>query len=133
MRADLRVGRQVPGRGLLEHQVGEVAVDLVGGGEDHRGGAAARADRLQQVERAEDVDLEVVARVLHAGGHRDLRRHVEHRVRFVHGGGQPVAIADVGMDEADAVAVVRLQPLQVALGPGAAQRVIDDDIVPLAG
>ena len=51
-------------------------VDLVGGGENHRRLGCSSANRLQDVERARQVDGKVAERVRQGGGNRDLRRQV---------------------------------------------------------
>src|SRR3954465_13006975 len=55
-----RRGRGGGGGGLDEVEVVEVAVDLVGGGVDNGGLGAVEADGFEDVDRAEDVDLEVL-------------------------------------------------------------------------
>jgi len=75
------------------------------------------ADGLEDVDGAEDVDLEVAPRALHGGGHRDLAGKVEDDVWFqvldhtFHVEG----VTDISVDKVDRIlrVVERAQPSQV--------------------
>ncbi len=98
------VGARLPaGGGLDEVEVLEVAVDLVGGGVDDGRVRRVLADGFEDVDGAEDVDLEVAARRLHAGGHGDLAGEVEDDVRgdAFNGLFDVEGVADVAVDELD--------------------------------
>ena len=82
------------------------------------------ADGLQDIERAAGVGLEVVERPLEAGGHRDLSGEVEDVRRAAHGVAHRRGIARVGDAHLDAVAVLRAQPVEIALHAGAGQVVV---------
>ncbi len=133
MRADLGIGGDIAVVDAVESEVSEVAIDLVGRGEDQRHAIPAAAQRLQQVERPCDVDREIVARIDHARRDRDLRGQVEHRLRVGGGVGQHGIVADVGDHGFDQVAVVRLQPVEIGLHPGTRERVVDADAVAVGG
>jgi len=82
----------------------EIAVDgAAGRGEDESGATPARAHRLDEVERAADVDLDVEARVSDALPDIDLRREVADEVEVtIANERRGRGAADVGVDEARA-------------------------------
>ena len=57
---------------------------------------------------------------------------MEHHAGPRHRVGQRRLVADVGDDAGDAVGVAAFQPGEVALHAGPRQRVVDDDVVPVA-
>ena len=96
-------------------RVGRVAVDLVRRAEHERRAVGVASRRLQQVERAERVDLEVGVRVGRGPVVRRLRGRVDHELdpsgvlgeHALHG----VAVADVDGQRREAVGKARQQRL----------------------
>ena len=106
----------------------ELAVDLVGRGVDDRRVAVVHAHRLEHIEGAARVDVEIGVWIDERSRHRHLRREVKHRVlvRYVPGNGG--GVPDVLLDEGRAVGVAREQPLQIPLRSRAAEVVEQRDL-----
>src|SRR5205823_3315221 len=121
----------IVGRG--ERQVAKIAVNLVGRGEDYGNARFTRAYSVKHVDRAAHIHVEVLAGIVEAGRHRDLRRHVEHRLRLTDCARDFVLVARVADNRVDALAVTVFQPLQIALDTRPRERVIDDDVMALPG
>ena len=88
------------------------------------------AHGLQHVERAQGVDLEILARVDDRRGDRHLAGQMEHdRGRGLgHGRGQRVIVAHVGLDNAQPLAAVAfVQPGQIGAPALARQVVVEGD------
>src|SRR5215207_8690934 len=133
LRAHRRIARQIGFVGLVEDNVGEIAVDLVGRGEDEGGRVVPPAQRLEQAERALHVDVEILARRDEARRHRDLRREMEHRLGVPRRGGDAALVADVADHARYPLRMAALEPGEIALHPGPREGVVDEDVVALAG
>src|SRR5262249_36807014 len=120
----------VPAVALLHAHVLEAAVDLVGRGVEQGGGGRVAAGRLEQVEGAERVDLEVVPRLGDGGGHGHLRCEVEDDLRVPvagQGGVERGPVPDV--DPLEGEATLTAEPLEVAVRAAAGEVVQDDHLV----
>src|SRR4051794_27602013 len=133
LRAHRRIARQIGVVGRVEDDVGEIAVDLVGRGEDERGRVVPPAQRLEEAERALHVDVEILARRDEARRHRDLRREMEHRLGVPRRGGDAALVADVADDARYPLRVAALEPGEIALDARPGERVVDEHVVALAG
>jgi hypothetical protein len=131
--ADRRVAGQVAVVDDLQRHVGQVAIDLVGAGEDQRRAAALAAKGFQHVDRAADVDLEVGDRIGQAGGHRHLGGQVEYGHGVADGAVHGLGVANVADLGADPAGMARLQPGQVAIDARPGQGVEDDDVMAVGG
>ena len=136
--ADAVADGRVLGRGVAvavdaEAQARQVAVHLVGGGVQQRRGVGLAALGLEDVERAERVDLEVVPGVDERGGDGDLGGEVVDGGRTVHGVVHGGGVSDVGAAELDVIGVLVPQPAGVARDAGAGEVVEDEDAAALPG
>jgi len=113
-----------------QREVRQRAVDLVGGRVEQGRRRRLRAQRLEHLERAGGVDVEVAARIDEARRDRGLPGEVELRRRAGERGAEPATVADVGDHRFDPGAVGLAQPGQVSLDAGARQVVVDPDAVP---
>jgi hypothetical protein len=125
--AELCVRRGVARRLLAQAHVFEIAVHLVGRGEQHRRRLGTGARRLQQVEGAAGIDLEIQERVGEAGRHRDLRGEVEDVAGALHDARHRGEVADVAHLYVHQRPVRRREPLHVLLDAGTRQVVEHDD------
>ena len=116
--------RQLGGRRILH-----AAVDLVGGGIDEDRIVPGVARRLQHVEGAQGVDLEIGPRVGHRGRDRGLRGQVIDRLLSGRRRQDRRVITDVAPDEAEAIPEGGPQPIQVRLAAPPRQIVEDRDLV----
>ena len=123
-----RVGGRVAVRAALEGDVGELAVNLVGAGEDDGRCGRVLTQGLEDVQRARGVDGEIVSGILHAGGDGDLGGEMEDGGRVADLLAHRVLVAYVGDDRVE-MAVPLGQPVEVARDAGTAEVVKDDDVV----
>src|SRR6267378_7159531 len=143
VRRERMLGTDLPTRFLLDErqQVGRVAIDLVGAGEDEDRIGAVEAGRLEQVERAVGVDGEIDLRIACRPIMRRLSRGMDDRVDrgAILGEGRvhQLGVADVAVDMAIALDL-DLEPLaaprraRVIAEEDAPHVVVDaDDIEPL--
>ena len=90
--------------------------------------------RLQHVDGAEDIDLEVAARTLHGGGHGDLAGEMKNDLglKSADDGLDIESVADVAMDEFDGVALggrEGAKPVEISRGAVAREIVEDGDLL----
>src|ERR1700687_1682618 len=107
----------------------ELSVHLVGRGEDERCFGVVLAGRLEEVQRAASVDLEIGFRVDQGCGHRHLGGEVEDRILVLDLLGQGAGVSDVLFDEGGAGRMLRDEPPEVSLCTAAAQ-VVENRNVP---
>ncbi len=107
----------------------ELPVDLVGGREHEGRFRVVLAGRLEEVQRAASVDLEVGFGVDQGGGDRHLGGEVQDRVLALDVFGQDAGVSDVLFDEGGARRMLGDQPPEVPFGAAAAQ-VVEDGHVP---
>ena len=112
---------------LAQRPALQAAVDLVRRGEQKRSLRRRRPHRLEDVEGAARVDLEVGLRVAHRGRDRDLRGKVEHGVLPADCLANRRPVAYVSMDETQRRPMDALDPGQVLLGPLAGEVVEERD------
>src|SRR5690606_12940072 len=120
---ELRIGRHPLLALPAELDVGEIAVDLVGASEEQRRRCGQRPKRLEQVQRAARVRIEVLAWTVEAGGHRNLGGEMEHRLRPRQPVAPEIRIPDVRDLQLDALAMAGEQPFQILLDTGPLQPV----------
>src|SRR3954464_9344578 len=118
IRSNAGVGWQVALVGRSELQVSQVAVDLVGGGEDHRWRYLGATYGFQHIEGAANVDLMVQSRIGEAGSDGHLRRHVKYRAGVAHHLSNQCGVAHVGDYRLNTLSVATLEPREVALDAG---------------
>src|SRR6185503_17318114 len=81
---------------------------------------------------ATNVNLEIVARVEQACRHRHLRRKMECGLGVRCSTDQLVLVTDISGDVGNAATVPILEPGEVVLDARPRQRIVDDDLMPLA-
>ena len=106
----------------------ELSIHLIRRCKDERRVVVVRADRLQHVERAARVDVEVRVGVEQRGGHRHLAGKMEDGVLVLHVPRKGARVPHVLFNECDPVGVLGDEPLQVALGARTAQVVEQADV-----
>ncbi len=126
------VGRRVAAPHVLHLHVPERAIDLVCAGEDDWRTAPCQACGFEHVERAAGVRLEIVRRLLEAGGYRRLRRKVKHGLGVSEGSFDRAEVADIGDQGLDGAAVAVHQPFEVSLDAGTAEIVENDHVLAVA-
>src|SRR6266704_1783899 len=116
---------------LLDHRdLLEPAVNRVGGGNDDRRPAAGEARRLQDVQRAEGINVEIRPGFGYRCRHRYLAGEVVDHLRIADGGLHGIEISHIGFDDAKLRALrMALQPSEVMSGPRSQQCVEDRDIL----
>src|SRR5215217_276483 len=127
------VGGLVSPVNQVEVDIGEIAVDLVGAGEDQGCTCATATQRLEQVQGAADVDLEVLDRIREAGGDRDLTGQVEDHGCAAHRVGDSPCVAYVGGHAPHASRMPRLQPGEVSFDSRPGQGVEDEHLMAIRG
>ena len=100
---------------LDDADVLHLAIDLVGRGIDEEAFRALEANGFEHIERANRVDLEILARIGDGSGDRDLRRKMQHCVRsqFANETLDRVAVTDIGALETDLP--LAPQPIEIVL------------------
>ena len=106
----------------------ELSIHLIRRCKDERRVVVVRADRLQHVERAARIDVEIGARVDQGGGDGYLPRQMEHGVLVPDVLGESAPVPHVLFNEGDPVRVLGEEPLEVALGARPAEVVEQGDL-----
>ncbi len=131
--SDGRIAGLIRVVGLIEFHIRQIAINLVRRGKNQRNVFVAPAQRIEYVQGSANIDLEILARLDEACRDSHLSCHVEHGLSITYSVRYSTLVANITCDSSDFRGMTLFQPFKIALDAWPSQRIIDQNVMPLAG
>jgi hypothetical protein len=131
--ADRRIMRNISIIRFIKRDIRQIAIYLVGRGEDEGNRRVSTAQRVEQIQCPADIDLEILARIDEARRHGHLGRHMKNCLSLAGRLGHSLLVAHVADNNGNLVGMPLPEPFEIALDAWTDKLIENENVMTFAG